>query len=121
MPGKDWLIDALPWGELKGYQIKPIKIHMLSNSMGLLVTTFELAPSGIITFSLLKRDGRWYIDWQNREVWLLSSNKWGTKSEDNIEIRFFETLEEEKVDSIFEELHEINQWIEAELGANHEK
>jgi len=112
LPDKEWLIDSIPWREIKEYQIKPIKIHMLSDSMALLVATFELVLSGIITFSLLKKDLKWYIDWQNRDVWLLSTNKWRKKSKDNIEIRFFETFKEEKIDSIFEEMHGINQWIQ---------
>jgi len=57
LPGKEWLADALPWTEIKEYKIKPIKIHILSDSMGLLVATFELVPSGIITFSLYSNTG----------------------------------------------------------------
>ncbi|NLK43075.1 MAG: hypothetical protein GX300_01625 [Tissierellia bacterium] len=119
--GKEWLADAIPWRELKEYQIKPVNIHMLSDAMGLLVTSFELIPSGIITFSLLKKDDRWYIDWQNREVWLLATDKWNRKNEGNLEVRFFRTFGEDKIDSIFQELHRINEWIQRELGSNQEK
>lgn len=121
MPGKEWLADALPWTEIKDYKIKPIKIHMLCDSMGLLVATFELVPSGIITFSMLKKDDRWYIDWQNREVWLLATESWKRKSEENLEIRYFDSFSEEKINPIFEDLHEINEWIQKELGSNQEK
>ncbi len=121
LPGKEWLADALPWTQIKEYKIKPIKIHMLSDYMGLLVTSFELVPSGIITFSLLKKDDRWYIDWQNREVWLLATKGWKRKSEGNIEVRYFKTFSEDKINSIFEELDEINEWIQRELRSNQEK
>lgn len=121
LPGKGWLADALPWTEIKDYKVKPIKIYTLSDSMGLLVTTFELVPSGIITFSLLKKDNRWYIDWQNREVWLLATESWKRKSGKNLEIRYFESFSEDKINPVFEELHGINEWIQRELGSNQEK
>lgn len=121
LPEKEWLVDAIPWNEIKEYQIKPISIHMLCDCMGLLIASFELVPSGIITFSLLKKDNRWYVDWQNREVWLLVTEKWKRKSEGNLEIRFFETFPEDKIGSIIEELHKINEWIQKELGSNKEK
>lgn len=121
LPGKEWLVDAIPWAELKAYRLKPIKVHMLSDTMGLLVATFELVPEGIISFSLLKKDNRWYVDWQNREVWLFVTENWKIKSKENLEIRFFETIEEDNMDFVLDELHKINQWIQRELGTNEEK
>lgn len=121
LPGKEWLVEALPWTELQAAKLKAIKIHMLSDSMGLLVATFELVPQGILTFSLLKRNDRWYVDWQNRDVWLLATENWKRKSEGNLEIRFFETIEEANMEIILDELHKINQWIQRNFGGNEEK
>lgn len=121
LPGKEWLVDALPWAELKEAKLKPIKVHMLSDSMGLLVATFELVPEAVLTFSLLKRNDRWYVDWQNREVWLLATENWESKSEGNLEVRFFETIEVDNLDFVLDVLQRINQWIQKKLGANEEK
>jgi len=120
LPGKGWLADAIPWKELKEYHLKPINIHMISDSMGLLTASFEIAPKTVISFSLLKKDNRWFMDWQNREVWLSATKEWNKKTEGNLEVRFFEAFQQEDIDFLFKELHLINQWIHKEFGFDQE-
>lgn len=120
MPGKEWLADAIPWRELKEYGLKPINIHMISDCMGLLTAFLELAPEIVFSFTLLKVNDNWFMDWQNREVWLAVTKGWKKIIDENLEVRFFESFQEDEINFIFKELRLMNQWIYKEFGFEQE-
>lgn len=121
LTNKEWLADAIPWREIKRYGLKQNSIHMLTESKALLVVYFEIDPTIITTFSLLKVDDKWFVDWQNRDVWLLASENWESRKDDKLEIRFFETFSKGETDFIFNRLNYINKWIYDELDVTQEK
>lgn len=106
-----WIIESIPWRELQAAKLKIIKVDALDDQHGILFLSYEAYPDAIISFTLMKENDEWKVEWQSRDVYERITREWTCIRHNNIEIRFFDSFNTHDIESISKRIKGINDWL----------
>ena len=116
-PNTKWLCWSIPWKIIQTLHFKKNKIHILNKEMGLL--SIVSADNQIATtFSLIKENTEWVLDWQNSTIWKELTNSWFTEDTSDIQLRFFDKPEDHVLLNLLDTIKNNNKWISQKFVQN---